>query len=184
VKYLIKFLGIFSKDLNLSAKNTQWTFLRRVLLQVLFVLFVSFLIVRYLGVQYSPKKYTNVSEDPKIVLSNWKNFTFEKLKLAKEKNQAVVVDIFADWCASCHELDQLIFNDPQFKQEASDLLLLKFDATKSSKVMEDLQKIYDIKGMPVVLFFDSKGNWRKDLTLTRLETKEEFLARLKALIRP
>jgi thiol:disulfide interchange protein DsbD len=75
----------------------------------------------------------------------------------------------------------MFFSSSEFKNATKEVVLLKFDATKDSDLLAQLKKKFQIKGLPTILFFDSKGQWLEKLTLTEFEKKELFLKRLQSL---
>ena len=93
-------------------------------------------------------------------------------------SKPVIIDFYADWCAACLELKKYVFSTPEFKEATNGHVLLKFDATKGSEALDLLKKKYQIKGLPTVIFYNSKGQWLKELTLTEFEKKDLFLKRL------
>src|SRR5687767_10004275 len=59
----------------------------------------------------------------------WQPYGEESLAAAKKQSRPVVIDVFADWCIPCKELDQLTFTDDAVKKEAARFLTLKLDLT-------------------------------------------------------
>ena len=48
--------------------------------------------------------------------------------------------------------------------------------------MRNFTELFKIKGLPFVVILDKNGEWRKDLTLTGLESPEDFIKRIKPLL--
>ena len=113
----------------------------------------------------------------------WQTYSTGALEKANLAGQPVIVDFFADWCAACKELDKFTFADPRFHEATKNLVLLKFDATKDSPEMDFLRKKFKMVGLPTVIFYDSKGEWRQDLTLTAFEETPAFLQRIESLLK-
>lgn len=114
--------------------------------------------------------------------THWDTFSEEKLELAKEHGQFVVLDFYADWCAACRELKHITFADPRVSQFSNKIKWMYFDSTKQSKILDQLKTKYNIVGLPTILFFDSKGVLHTDLTLTGFEKPDQFLQRLNNLM--
>ncbi|HDI78845.1 MAG TPA: hypothetical protein ENF54_04305 [Desulfobacteraceae bacterium] len=62
------------------------------------------------------------------------------------------------------------------------LLAIRVDITKGTSRFKEVIDRYDIKGVPTLIFLDSKGEERRDLRIESIISKEEFLKRLKFLL--
>lgn len=51
----------------------------------------------------------------------------EAQKRAKEKNQLIFVDLFADWCGWCHKMEQEVFPSMAFQNATDDMVLLRLN---------------------------------------------------------
>ncbi len=77
------------------------------------------------------------------------------LAKAKQEGKVVVIDIFAEWCAQCHELDEKTWPDPalrQWIQTHAVALRLDTDAKRP-----DLAKTLKVLGYPTILVLNSDG---------------------------
>lgn len=111
----------------------------------------------------------------------WKPYTEAALHAARQADRPVVIDIYAQWCVACFELEKLTFSQPGVLKLAPQFEWLKFDATNSSPELKKLTATYGIVGLPWVMFFDSTGQWHQDLTLTGFEKADKFISRLQKL---
>lgn len=114
--------------------------------------------------------------------TNWDVFSKEKLVLAKENKQFVVLDFYADWCAACRELKNQTFSKQEISMFSRDIKWLYLDSTRPSDELTRMKEKYNILGLPTILFFDSTGELRSDLTLTGFEKPELFKIRLEKLV--
>lgn len=90
--------------------------------------------------------------------SNWKEFSDLTYDAALQNNQKMILDFYADWCIPCKELDKNTLNDKNFISASKNFLLLKVDMTKTlSDKTEEISKRFDIKGLPTILIYNSKG---------------------------
>jgi thiol:disulfide interchange protein DsbD len=93
---------------------------------------------------------------------------------AERDEKPVLIDVYADWCAACKELDARTYNVPAVAQRLKDFLLLKLDFTHPSPWVEEMKQKYDITGMPTVIFLDSSG---EEITrFTGFKSPRDFLA--------
>jgi thiol:disulfide interchange protein DsbD len=127
---------------------------------------------------------TNVSEvGSKAALKNgWQYYSEELVAKAKSEGRPVIIDFFADWCAACVELDEKTFSTPQFIEATKYMVLLKVDATENFPELADLQKKYEVYGLPTIVFIDRKGEFVKHLSLTGFEEIDPFMVRLQSLM--
>lgn len=112
----------------------------------------------------------------------WIPYTEEARKAAQAQGHPIIVDIYADWCVACKELEKITFNSELIINNKQNILFFKFDATQESETFTQLQNEFGIVGLPFVIFINKSGEWEKDLTLTGFEGPEEFLKRLQKLL--
>ena len=112
----------------------------------------------------------------------WTAYSRPAFEQAVMAGKPAIIDIYADWCLPCVELDHVTFRNPDVVAALSGVQTLRIDATR--EVSQDVGKLfdaYDVFGVPTVLFFDALGKERADLRMIGFETPAEFLKKLKAL---
>jgi|GEM_PF-112833 len=72
--------------------------------------------------------------------------------LARTK-KPVMLDVYADWCASCQEVEHTTFNDEKVRKAFAHIDLLKFDMTANDRKNIELIKQLGLVGPPAFLFF-------------------------------
>ncbi len=81
------------------------------------------------------------------------------LAKAKAEHKVVVVDIYAEWCAQCHELDEKTWPDPQVKAWIqANAIAVRID---TDAVRKDLATQLKIGSYPTVILLDAEGRERK-----------------------
>ncbi len=88
-----------------------------------------------------------------------------ELRAAKQRNQAVMLDFYADWCVSCKEMERYTFSKPAVQQALSGVLLLKADVTANNEDDKVLLKHFGLIGPPSIIFYDTQGQEQRNLRL-------------------
>lgn len=99
------------------------------------------------------------------VQSEQVHIKFEKIKSsadldrvllrAKENNQIVMLDFYADWCISCKELERFVFSNTKVVDAMKDAIALKADVTANDEADKSLMARFNIIGPPAILFFNN-----------------------------
>ena len=114
----------------------------------------------------------------------WQTYSDQARLEAQNSGKAIVIDFYADWCVACKELEIYTFSQKEVQDLQSQFVFLKFDATKDSPEFEKLRTQYQILGLPHLVFYDSAGKHRTDLTLTGFEAAKPFSERMKKALTP
>lgn len=75
------------------------------------------------------------------------------LDTAAMNQQTVMLDFYADWCASCKEMEHLTFTDTQVKQALKNTILIQADVTANNSEDRALLNRFNLIGPPAILFF-------------------------------
>ena len=106
----------------------------------------------------------------------WFNYSGEKLDEAVSTGKPVMIDFYADWCIPCKELEKFTFSDPDVVDISRQFIMLKVDLTKSNDArVKELKDLYQIKGVPTLVFIDAQGNELSKLRVVGFMEKEDFL---------
>jgi thioredoxin-related protein len=96
-------------------------------------------------------------------------------KTAQEKNQLILVDLFAEWCGWCHRFEREVFPAAVFQKATSDIVLLRLDTEDQGEGTQFARK-YSISSLPTFLVL------APDLTIAGMirgyAPPDEFVARL------
>lgn len=99
----------------------------------------------------------------------------QALQQAQNNNQTVLLDFYADWCTSCHEMEAGTLSHPQVVLAMQPLRRLQFDITQGTQAQQDFLKDYALFGPPALILIAPNGQelWR----MIGLETASDFLKR-------
>ncbi|MCD6379005.1 protein-disulfide reductase DsbD [bacterium] len=111
----------------------------------------------------------------------WVTYTEAEFDKAKLSGKPIMMDFTADWCIPCHELDHKTFSNPEVMNLARDLITIKVELTNSNANSEKIKKEFNIKGVPTILFFDSKGNQISKLRISGFIKPERLIEKIKKL---
>lgn len=81
----------------------------------------------------------------------------QQLLLAKNQSLPVVLDFYADWCASCKVMEKQVFNQINPQNFVNQLVFLQLDLTKNTPEQSALLEEYQLFGPPALLYFSSEG---------------------------
>ena len=79
------------------------------------------------------------------------------LASARQQNQAVLVDYYADWCTYCVVMEKTTYRDTNVETALKDWVLLKVDVTKPNEETLSAKDVFKIIAPPATLFIDKEG---------------------------
>ena len=94
---------------------------------------------------------------------------------AHEKKQWVMLDFYADWCASCQEMALKTFTDSRVREALSPIVLVQADVTQNSPTVQALLRQFNLIGPPAILFFGPDQNERNAYRVVGYVKADEFL---------
>lgn len=86
--------------------------------------------------------------------SPWLKDIASAQKKAKEKNQLIFVDLFADWCGWCHRFEQEVIPSQSFQTATEKMVLLRLN-TEDGKDGSKFAKDYSVTSLPTFLVLNS-----------------------------
>lgn len=88
------------------------------------------------------------------VASPWLKDIASAQKKAKEKNQLIFVDLFADWCGWCHRFEQEVIPSQAFQTSTDNMVLLRLN-TEDGKDGSRFAHDFGINSLPTFLVLNS-----------------------------
>ncbi|RUO63811.1 Thiol:disulfide interchange protein DsbD [Pseudidiomarina planktonica] len=102
----------------------------------------------------------------------------QQLELARERQQPVMLDLYADWCVACKEFERYTFSDQQVQQQLNNFVVLQADVTANNEANNALLEQYQVFGLPTILFFDSTASELPGQRVTGFMNADDFLEHL------
>jgi thiol:disulfide interchange protein DsbD len=103
----------------------------------------------------------------------------EQLNALLEGERPVMIDVYADWCIPCKEMDKFTFPDSRVVELSRNFTAVKIDLTHQGGEFESsFRQNFSIKGVPTYIFLKD-GKELADLRSTGFENAEAFSARMK-----
>ncbi|MDO5666717.1 MAG: protein-disulfide reductase DsbD [Alcaligenaceae bacterium] len=94
--------------------------------------------------------------------------------IAQNAGRPVMLDFYADWCVSCHQMEAFTFSVPEVAQKMQQMALLQADVTPNTPEDRELLKRFRLFGPPGIIFFDPNGNELKDIRVVGFQNAERF----------
>lgn len=157
--------------------HKQFKLRGRVITAVLFIALVSY------GVQWQKPYLDGSFEANKLEFTYVSNLTElqAKLQQAQSTNQFVMLDLYADWCVACLELERYTFSDPAVQEQLEDVLVLQADVTAVNATNTELLSEYQVLGLPTILFFSPEGDELTRSRVTGFMSAERFAEHLERI---
>ena len=101
---------------------------------------------------------------------------------ASAAGKPVMLDFYADWCASCKEMEKYTFTDPAVRSALANVVLLQADVTANDDADKGLFTRFDIFGPPTIAFFDATGAESKNHRVVGYMKADKFAPHVRAAI--
>ncbi|MCH8493732.1 MAG: protein-disulfide reductase DsbD [Idiomarina sp.] len=100
---------------------------------------------------------------------------------ASAEGQWVMLDLYADWCTACLELERYTFSDADVQASLANFAVLQADVTQVNATNTELLSEYQVLGLPTILFFNPNGEEMSAWRVTGFMNAEQFKQRLEQL---
>lgn len=104
------------------------------------------------------------------------------LQQARLNNQPVVVDLYADWCASCKVMEKEVFNQASVKALANQATFLQLDITANSVEQTAFLQQHGLYGPPSLLFYQANGNELASAKVQGELRPQQFIRQLQKIL--
>lgn len=104
----------------------------------------------------------------------------KQLQEAQKAGKRVMLDYYADWCVACKDFEHKTFSDAKVQLVFKDMILLQADVTKPSDENAALQKVFDVRALPTLVFIE-KQQEMPNSRVTGFMNAERFLRHLNSL---
>jgi thiol:disulfide interchange protein DsbD len=156
------------------------------LLSVSIIFISSFFLVIYFSLQISGIQknsyYDPISsfiEKEKFVQFITVKTTQDLEKEIKNSNKPIMIDLYADWCVACKELEKYTFSDPKISKILNQFKLIKFDITNTNEEHTKYLQSMRIFGPPALFFYDTSGKEINEARVVGFMDSSDFLKILK-----
>lgn len=102
--------------------------------------------------------------------------------LRQAKGKSVMLDLYADWCGACKELEKYTFSDLEVQKRLANTVLLQVDLTKNSPEQLAILKKLQVLGLPSILFFDPQGQEINQARISGFTNAREFAIHLQSVL--
>ena len=105
-----------------------------------------------------------------------------EVAVASAAGRPVMLDFYADWCASCKEMEKYTFTDPAVRSALENVVLLQVDVTANNDDDKGLFERFEIFGPPTIAFFTASGEERRNHRVVGYMKAEKFAPHVRAAV--
>lgn len=182
---LLLFAGVWFGAFDaLRAEPTAWHRLRKGLALVIALWGAAALVGAAAGGRdlLQPLKGIGFTGDDTVANPTGSALPFRAIKgvagletaLAELEGRPAMLDVYADWCVSCKELESYTFTAPAVRAALAGAVLLRADVTKNDEADRELLAKLGLFGPPAILFYGRDGAERSDYRLVGFAPAERF----------
>lgn len=101
------------------------------------------------------------------------------LAAAREMGKPAIVDFRTDVCAKCDELEHYTFSHPKVREALEDFVTIQVNLSRNKEEFQEIQRENEVLAVPVIEFYDAKGNRLDKKRIADYVGPEEFLEHIK-----
>ncbi|PWG64911.1 protein-disulfide reductase DsbD [Sediminicurvatus halobius] len=99
---------------------------------------------------------------------------------ASAAGRPVLLDVYADWCVYCVQLDERTFTDAGVRETLADAILLRADVTAMTPAHRELLEALQVYLPPAVIFYGPDGRERREQRVVGFLGPERFIERARS----
>ncbi|MFZ0024215.1 protein-disulfide reductase DsbD [Acinetobacter sp.] len=104
--------------------------------------------------------------------------------LDQVKGQAVLIDVYADWCVACQPIEKEVIPRADVQAGLENIARIKLDLTEYEASQDLVLKEWKILGPPTMIFLDEQHQEQRNMRLTGTFSAEQLLSRLNRGVQP
>jgi thiol:disulfide interchange protein DsbD len=147
------------------------------------ILLVSYSLLQFYGLSvnddFNPSTSFIEKENKVIFTKLYK--TDEVFQSIDDAKNITMLDLWADWCVACKELDKYTFSDERVYSLLNKINIIKFDITENNNDHTQFLNDYKIYGPPALMFFDNDGKEIESARIVGFIDADKFLIKLNKL---
>jgi thiol:disulfide interchange protein DsbD len=113
----------------------------------------------------------------------WIPYDQAVISKAGENGKPMILEFYAAWCGPCHAMERDVFADPEVVRLSRDFVAVRVDLTNVKAFHDELLRSYGIRGIPTAVLINRNGIEERNLRIEGYVGKNEFLERLKRLLK-
>ena len=170
------YLGAF------EAANSGWAKFKKALCVLVFIYSLMLIIGAFLGSKdvFSPLSGLNLAKNESELNFKQARNLNELNEMIKSSSKPVLVDFYADWCASCKEIEHITFKDTGVKNALASFTLIRIDVTSGGAQNDEMLRNFGLIDPPALLLFKD-GEEQKALRTIGFINAKNFLAKLEKI---
>ncbi|MGG7047858.1 MULTISPECIES: protein-disulfide reductase DsbD [unclassified Campylobacter] len=178
--FMAVFFGAFEPASSAKQRAKKAIFL------LLFIYSAMLLVGAFSGAKDPLKPLANFNQNTNSKeIQNELNFrsitNLNELKQAIQTAQKpLMIDFYADWCASCKELESITFTDQAVVKRLKEFELIRIDVTKQSSENDAMLKEFSLIDPPALLFFKN-GEQLSSKRIIGFISPEKFLEKISGI---